>query len=170
MYIRTYVRTNVQAKESWPAQLPKFQKMSGPWNFLDFWNLASPGLPKFQNLEKHSKLNLLVNKHEDLIKQVGRINNILDNKEVNSNTIEILVLNEKISLKFSEDIDLASQKLAILQKLENLEKKSILLKNKLNNKAYLKNAPKDIVQNDKKLLKELTIEDQKLRSIVSSIN
>ncbi|MDC1212602.1 valine--tRNA ligase [Pelagibacteraceae bacterium] len=121
-------------------------------------------------LEKHSKLNLLVNKHEDLIKQVGRINNILDNKEVNSNTIEILVLNEKISLKFSEDIDLASQKLAILQKLENLEKKSILLKNKLNNKAYLKNAPKDIVQNDKKLLKELTIEDQKLRSIVSSIN
>ena len=33
-----------------------------------------------------------------------------------------------------------------------------------------KNAPKEIVQNDKKLLKELTIEDSKLRSIVSSIN
>ena len=44
------------------------------------------------------------------------------------------------------------------------------LKNKLNNKSYLKNAPKDIVQNDKKLLKELTVEDNKLRSIVSSIN
>ena len=44
------------------------------------------------------------------------------------------------------------------------------LKNKLNNKAYLKNAPTNIVQNDKKLLKELTIEDEKLRSIVSSIN
>jgi valyl-tRNA synthetase len=44
------------------------------------------------------------------------------------------------------------------------------LKNKLNNKAYLKNAPKEIVQNDKKLLKELTIEDNKLRSIVASIN
>ena len=44
------------------------------------------------------------------------------------------------------------------------------LKNKLNNKDYLKKAPKDIVQNDKKLLKELTIEDNKLRSIVSSIN
>jgi hypothetical protein len=40
----------------------------------------------------------------------------------------------------------------------------------LQNKAYLKNAPKEIVQNDKDLLKDLIIEDNKLRSIVSSIN
>ena len=32
------------------------------------------------------------------------------------------------------------------------------------------NAPKEIVQNDKNLVEELTIEDEKLRSIVSSIN
>ena len=38
------------------------------------------------------------------------------------------------------------------------------------NKGYLKNAPKSIVQNDKDLLKDLTIEDNKLRSIVSSID
>ena len=44
------------------------------------------------------------------------------------------------------------------------------LNNKLKNKAYVSNAPKDIVQNDKNLVKELTIEDKKLRSIVSSIN
>ena len=42
--------------------------------------------------------------------------------------------------------------------------------NKLKNRAYIKNAPKEIVLNDKKLVKELTIEDEKLRSIVSSIN
>ena len=104
------------------------------------------------------------------MKQVGRINNILKEKETNKNTIEILALNEKISLKFNEDIDLISQKKNILQKLANLENQINGLKNKLNNKAYLKNAPKNIVQNDKKLLKELTIEDEKLRSIVSSIN
>ena len=34
----------------------------------------------------------------------------------------------------------------------------------------MKNAPKEIVQNDKKLTKELTIEEEKLRSIVASIN
>ena len=104
-----------------------------------------------------------------LIKQIGRINNILKNKEINKNTINILSLNEKISLKFNEDIDLVSQKQRILQKLANLNKQTIGLKNKLSNKAYLKKAPKDIVQNDKKLLKEITIEDEKLRSIVTSI-
>ena len=121
-------------------------------------------------LEKSSKLNLLVKKHLTLVKQVGRINNILSQKVVNKSAIEILSLNEKISLKFSEDIDFASQKKGILQKLSNLEKQTNTLRNKLNNKGYLKNAPKEIVQNDKKLLNELTIEDEKLRSIVSSIN
>ena len=120
--------------------------------------------------EKSSKLNVLVKKHLALVKQVGRINNILSQKEDNRSAIEIISLNEKISLKFSEDIDFASQKLSILQKLSNLEKQTNNLRNKLNNKAYLKNAPKEIIQNDKKLLEELTIEDEKLRSIVSSIN
>ena len=46
----------------------------------------------------------------------------------------------------------------------------VTLNNKLENKAYVTNAPREIVQNDKNLLKELTIEDGKLRSIVSSIN
>ncbi|MDC0530532.1 hypothetical protein OAN91_04345, partial [Pelagibacteraceae bacterium] len=64
----------------------------------------------------------------------------------------------------------ASQKQGILQKLAILEKKSNVLKNKLNNQLYLKNAPKEIVKNDKKLLNEITIEEAKLRSIVSSIN
>ena len=120
--------------------------------------------------EKSSKLNLLVKKNITLVKQVGRINNILQNNETNKNTIKILVLNEKVSLRFSEDIDFASQKQNIMQKLTNLEKQTNIIKNKLKNKAYLKNAPKDIVKNDKRLLEELTIEDEKLRSIVTSIN
>ena len=63
-----------------------------------------------------------------------------------------------------------SQKQSILQKLANIEKQTNIIKNKLINKAFLKNAPKNIVENDKRLLVELTIEDEKLRSIVTSIN
>ena len=118
--------------------------------------------------EKNSKLKILAKKHKTLFNQVGRVNNILEKKEIN--TIEILTLNEKVSIKFSEDIDLVSQKEGILQKLAKLEKQSNGLKNKLNNQAYLKNAPKEIIKNDQKLLNELTIEDEKLRSIVLSIN
>jgi len=120
--------------------------------------------------ENSSKLNQLIKKNLTLVKQLGRINNILTKKVTNKNTIKILTLNEKVSLKFSEDIDLVSQKQSILQKLANLEKQTNTIKNKLNNKAYLKNAPKNIVENDKKMLEELTVEDEKLRSIVTSIN
>ena len=63
-----------------------------------------------------------------------------------------------------------SQKVKILPKIENIEKQKNKLIDKLQNKAYLKNAPRGVVQNDKDLLKDLIIEDNKLRSIVSSIN
>ena len=105
-----------------------------------------------------------------MISKLGRINSIVDSKKNSNNVIEILVLKEKISLIFEENIDLLSQKENIKKKLESLGKKINLLNNKLENKAYLNNAPKEIVQNDKNLVKELTIEDEKLRSIVDSIN
>ena len=79
-------------------------------------------------------------------------------------------MKEKLALKFNEDIDVMSQKNKILLKIENIEKQMNKLNDKLLNKAYLKNAPKEIVKNDKDLLRDLIIEDNKLRSIVSSIN
>ena len=120
--------------------------------------------------EKSGKLKKLIYSNLDLIKQVARINNIFENKSSNKDTIDILVLKEKISLTFNEEVDLASQKDRIMQKLDSINKQISGLNNKLKNKAYVKNAPKEIVQNDKNLIKELTIEDVKLRSIVSSIN
>ena len=121
-------------------------------------------------LERTSKLKLIIKNNLIFAKQVGRINEILKSKIENKNTIEILSMNEKIALRFNENVDLISQKHKISQKIDNLDKQLFGLKNKLRNKAYLKNAPKEIVQNDKKLVKELTIEHDKLRSIVTSIN
>ena len=120
--------------------------------------------------EKSGKLNKLVNANINLIKQVGRVNNILESKMRDKNSLDILVLKEKLSLKFNEDVNLASQKERILEKIELINKKIAVLNNKLKNKAYVINAPKEIVQNDKNLVEELTIEDTKLRSIVGSIN
>ena len=40
------------------------------------------------------------------------------------------------------------QKVRILQKIESINNQISNLKNKLNNKAYVKNAPKDIVNNE----------------------
>ena len=106
----------------------------------------------------------------NLIKQVGRVNNLLNKTDLKKNIIKILVLKEKLALRFNENIDIASQKNKILKKLEGIELQRNKLNDKLQNKAYLKNAPKEIVQNDKDLLKDLIVEDNKLRSIVSSID
>ena len=86
------------------------------------------------------------------------------------NIIEIFVLKEKLALKFDEDVDILSQKNTILKKIESIKLQRKKLNDKLQNKAYLKNAPKEIVKNDKVILKDLIIEDNKLRSIVLSIN
>ena len=106
----------------------------------------------------------------NLIKQVARVSALLDQKDLNKNSIKILVLKEKLALKFNEDVDIMSQKNKILKKIEVIENQKKQLNFKLQNKAYLKNAPRAVVQNDKDLLKDLIIEDSKLRSIVSSIN
>ena len=119
--------------------------------------------------DKSNKLEILIKNNFDLIKQVGRVNTVNKSMHKDKNSIDILVLKEKISLRFSEDVNLMSQKERISQKIENIKKQLDNLNNKLKNKAYLKNAPKEIVQNDKKLVKELIVEDEKLRSIVSSI-
>jgi len=63
-----------------------------------------------------------------LIKQIGRVNSLLDKKNLDKNTIEILVLKEKLGLRFNEDIDITSQKNKILEKIQNIEKQM----NKLN--------------------------------------
>ena len=119
--------------------------------------------------DKSKTINKLINSNIEIIKQVGRVDKLVVQQNNIKNTIDILVLKEKLTLKFNEDVNISSQKNKILEKIKNLENKIQNLVNKLNNKAYLKNAPNNIVQNDRHLLTDLTIEEKKLRSIVSSI-
>jgi len=121
-------------------------------------------------LEKSIKMKKLINENINIIKQVGRVNKLLNKNNAKKKIIEILVEKEKLGLSFDENIDISSQKNRILKKLEHIKIQKNKLNAKLSNKAYLKNAPKEIVKNDKDLLKDLIIEDNKLRSIVLSIN
>jgi valyl-tRNA synthetase len=119
--------------------------------------------PESKNIKKYIKNNT------ETIKQVGRVKNI--NLKINENNtiIQIIILKEKIGLKFETNIDLNSQKDKLVNKLKELEKKIFSLEQKLKNKNYVNKAPIDIVKNDKILLKDLKIEQTKLKSIVSSI-
>ena len=116
------------------------------------------------------KIKKSINSNVDIIKQVGRVNNIVTKKAKDKNIIQIIVLNEKIGLEFDTNIDVQSQIKRLLVKQNEIENKINLLNKKLSNNEYLKKAPKDIVDTDKDLLKDLKIEQIKLKSILSSIN
>ena len=116
------------------------------------------------------KIKKSINSNVDIIKQVGRVNNIVTKKAKDKNIIQIIVLNEKIGLEFDTNIDVQSQIKRLLVKKKEIENKINLLNKKLSNNEYLKKAPKDIVDTDKDLLKDLKIEQIKLKSILSSIN
>ena len=64
----------------------------------------------------------MINENLSLIKQVGRVNGIVENNTNDKNSIDILVLKEKLSLGFTEDVDLVSQKERILHKIESINK------------------------------------------------
>jgi len=120
--------------------------------------------------KESKKIKQFINNNIEIIKQVGRVNNIIFKADKNISIIQIIILKEKIGLKFETNIDLNAQKEKLLNKLNVLETKIIFLNQKLNNKNYVKKAPKDIVANDRILLKDLKIEQIKLKSIVLSIN
>ena len=120
--------------------------------------------------QESKKIRKFINNNLEIIKQVGRVNNIVLKSDKNNSIIQVIILKEKIGLKFKTNIDLNSQKDKLTNKLKSLEGEIVSLKVKLNNINYLKKAPNAIVSNDKILLKDLAIELIKLKSIVSSIN
>jgi valyl-tRNA synthetase len=120
--------------------------------------------------KESKKIKKIITNNLEIIQQVGRVNNIILKSENNVSVVQIIILKEKIGLKFETNIDLNSQKNKLEDKLDELTKKIISLNQKLNNKNYVNKAPKNVVANDRILLKDLKIEQIKLKSIVSSIN
>jgi len=120
--------------------------------------------------QESKKIKKIISNNIEIIRQVGRVNNILLNSKTDDSIIQIIIKKEKIGLKFETNINLNSQKDKLENKLNQLQNKIVSLNQKLNNKNYVKKAPKNIVANDKILLKDLKIEQSKLKSIVSSIN
>ena len=85
------------------------------------------------------------------------------------NGVKIIVGGETITLYFDQNLDLNEQKQKISNKVEDLDQRIIRINSKLKNKSFLKNAPKQIVQKEKKALIEYKIELKKLNSILNSI-
>jgi len=128
-----------------------------PGSFIDI---------SIEDLKKKEKD--IINNNLNVFKRLGRVANVLNLKS-DKNGINIIVGFDSITLYFDKNVNLSEQRLKILEMTKNLESKISNLMKKLNNKSFLTNAPKNIVQKEKDSLLQNNIELKKLNSILNSI-
>ena len=130
---------------------------------------VSPGLYIDISIEEfnNSRKNIIKN-NSNLFKRLARVSNIYDSK-VNKNGIKIIVGTESATLYFDQNLDLVAQRQKISNSVKDLDQKVIIIKGKLKNKSFLKNAPKQIIEKEKKALVNYMVELKKMNSILNSI-
>jgi valyl-tRNA synthetase len=129
----------------------------------------SPG--SFINIsisELNSNKISIINDNLDVFKRLGRVLEV-SHSESNQNGVKIIVGGETVTLYFDQNLDLNQQKQKISSKVKDLDQKISGIKAKLKNKSFIKNAPKQIVEKEKKVLIDCKIELKKLNSILNSI-
>jgi valyl-tRNA synthetase len=119
-----------------------------------------------QDLKKDKKT--IINNNLTVFKRLGRVSSIYDSP-LDKKGINIIVGLETITLYFNENVNLSELRLKVSNKVNDLDKKLSLLKKKLENKSFLKNAPKQIVKKEKSSLLNYNTELKKLNSILNSI-
>ena len=118
--------------------------------------------------ELNSNKRSIIKDNLNVFKRLGRISNVCDSK-IDKNGIKIIVGGETITLYFDQSLDLHGQRQKISKKVINLDLKIVEITDKLKNKSFLNNAPKQIVEKEKKALINYKIELKKLNSILNSI-
>ena len=116
---------------------------------------------------KSNKLDI-INDNLEVFKRLGRVSNVSHSK-LDKNGVKIIVGGESITLYFDQNIDLSEQKKKIGNKVQELSKRVNIISNKLKNKSFLKNAPKQIIQKEIRALIDYKIQLKKLNSILNSI-
>jgi len=119
------------------------------------------------DLNKNKKK--IIQDNLSVFKRLARVDDIKDFQNKINKGVKIIVGLENINLYFDENIDLTNQRLKMTKKADDLDKKISIIKNKIKNKSFLKNAPKLIIKKEKEALVVYNIELKKLNTIINSI-
>ena len=131
-------------------------------------NISPGSFINVSTVELSSNKIRIINDNLDLFKRLGRVS-VIDNSELNKNGVKIIVRGETLILYFDQNLDLKEQEQKISTKVKDLNQKIDKIDQKLKNKSFLDNAPKQIVDGEKKALIDYKIELKKLNSILNSI-
>ena len=129
----------------------------------------SPG--SFCNLflnESSATFRNLIKKNSDIVKRLARVKEVDFSQNISSSVIKILVNDENIKIKFDNDINLNDQKELQVKKINELNKKISSTEQKLKNKGFVDNAPKNIVDNEREMLSNYKIDLEKINNILRS--
>ena len=130
---------------------------------------VSPGsFIEISTSELNSEKTSIINDNLSVFKRLGRVSNV-SGSELRKNGVKIIVGGETVTLYFDQSLNLTEQRKKISDKAKDLNQRIIGTNNKLKNKSFLKNAPKQIIQKEKKALIEYKIELKKLNTILNSI-
>jgi len=130
---------------------------------------VSPGsFIDISTVELNSNKISIINDNLDVFKRLGRVLNV-SHSELDKNGVKIIVGGETVILYFDQNLDLNEQKQKISKKVKDLNYKINGISDKLKNKSFLKNAPKQIVEKEKKALIDYKVEHKKLNSVLNSI-
>ena len=130
---------------------------------------VSPGsFIEISTNELNSEKKSIINDNLSVFKRLGRVSNV-SSSELDKNGVKIIVGGETVTLYFDQNLNLNEQKQKISNKAKDLNQRTIGINNKLKNKSFLKNAPKQIIQKEKNALIEYKIELKKLNTILNSI-
>ena len=130
---------------------------------------VSPGsFIEISTSELNSEKTSIINDNLSVFKRLGRVSNV-SGSELRKNGVKIIVGGETVTLYFDQSLNLTEQRKKISDKAKDLNQRIIGINNKLKNKSFLKNAPKQIIQKEKKALIEYKIELKKLNTILNSI-
>ena len=130
---------------------------------------VSPGsYIEISTFELNKQKKDIINDNVTVFKSLARISKV-NHFKLNQNGVKIIVAGETIVLYFDQNLNLNEQKQKLTLKVKSLDLKVNIINNKLKNKSFLSNAPKQIVENERKTLKDYEFELKKLNSILNSI-
>jgi valyl-tRNA synthetase len=130
-----------------------------PGNFVDIC---------VDNLSKNKKDFL--DRNFLIFKKASRVENLFKKDEKNENILSLYSEGDAILIKFSTEISLKEQIAKVKQKIDVIKNNINISKGKLANKSFINKAPKDIVDKEKDILKNLVNDLNQLESIISIKN
>jgi valyl-tRNA synthetase len=156
-------------------QLKKAKNVSSVIEFItqlrSFKNSLGINPSSFCNIylnDTSSKFKKIINDNLDIIKRLGRIEKINSTQNISQSFIKTILADENIKIQFDNNVDLQAQKILQEKKQQEILNKITICEKKLENQSFVKNAPKNIVDNEREMLSNYKIDLEKINIILRS--